>query len=114
MSARSQAFFFGREIRPIGILYKDTAEWVDLPGFIVETERDEIKVSIKYHRPISAHPTINDGGELRVHFADQPEWLWQNASILDPEIFGASPIQARAEAIYYWKMRLGPDAILLK
>ena len=114
MAKRSQAFFHGKEIRPIGMLYKDTAEWVDLPGFIVKTERDEIRVSIKYHRPISAHPTIDDGGELRVHFADQPDWLWQDASILDPEIFGASTTRARAEAIYYWKMKLEPDAEILK
>jgi hypothetical protein len=113
MKSRSRDFFYGQECRPIGITYRETAIWVDVPHFIINREGKEIKVFIKYNMPIVSDPTSIHGGELRINFANQPEWLWQGASFLDPEEYGTNVEMARAEAMDACRKLLGQTARVL-
>jgi len=85
----------GKEPRAIGLLPAgEDAEWMDLPQLVVTSPGGKAEVKVKYLRPLV--DDAENGGEIRLQFPDQSKWL--AGGDLDPEVFGASPPGALAEA----------------
>lgn len=110
IEARREESLAGQEPRPVGIPTDiATAEWIDLEDILIKPKTGSgptIRVQVKYRRPTALPPTFDDGGEVRLKIGDNK--YWEGGPFIDPDLFGANPAYARADAMLFLRYRFEP------